>query len=131
MSYITYDYYMTTFGGRQIPEEDFDYLAEAATTVVDLLVTSPIISVTETVRRAVAYQAEVLFTQGGSDAIGGLAAVTSGIDERLGDYSIGTPYVSNEKRCYSIGGVPVSGLTLMLLKKAGLITRCVYEEGDL
>lgn len=130
MSYVTYDYYVTAFGGTLIPEEEFDYLADAASTVVDLLVTVPIVSVTETVRRAVLYETEVLFAQGGTDAIGGLASVTSGIDERIGNYSIGTPYVSNQKRCYSIGGVPVSGLTLMLLKKEGLMTRCIYGEGD-
>ena len=64
-------------------------------------------------------------------AIAGLAAVTSGIDEKLGDYSIGTPYVSNQKRCFSIGGVPVSGMTVAILKKEGLMSRCVYTEESL
>lgn len=130
MQYICYDYYVSHFGGSAIPEAEFDYLASAASTVIDILVTSPIREITNNVRLAAIYEAETLFAQGGVDAIGGLAAITSGIDERIGDYSIGTPYVSNEKRCYSVGGVPVSGLTLALLKKEGLMSRCVYEEGE-
>lgn len=131
MTYLSYDYYVSAFGGTAIPEEEFTYLANAASRIVDLLVTVPITTVTEPIRLATAYEADLLFAQGGLDAISGLAAVTSGIDERLGDYSIGTPYVSNDKRCYSIGGIPVSGLTLMLLKKDGRMPRCVYEEGML
>ena len=65
------------------------------------------------------------------DALAGLATVTSGIDEKLGDYSIGTPYVANEKRCYSIGGIPVSGLTIAILRREGLMSRCVYGEDGL
>jgi len=126
MSYLSYDDYITEFGGEAIPAREFEHLSADASTIVDLLVTTPIVAVTEAIRRAVAYQAETLYAQGGIDATSGLATVTSGIDEKLGDYSIGTPYVSNEKRCYSIGGVPVSGLTLAILKKEGLMSRCVY-----
>ena len=128
MNYICYEYYISRFGGSVVPENEFDYLSEAASAIIDVLVTNPISNVTDRIRLAAAYEVEALFAQGGVDALGGLAAITSGIDEKLGDYSIGTPYVSNEKRCYSIGGVPVSGLTLAILKKEGLMTRCVYEE---
>lgn len=123
--YISYEYYISGFGGNLIPENEFEGLAEASTDIIDLLVTSPITSVTDELRRAAAYEAETLYSQGGSDALSGLAAVTSGIDEKLGDYSIGTPYVSNEKRCYSIGGIPVSGMTVAILRKAGYMSRCV------
>ena len=131
MKYISYDYYISGFGGSLIPDEEFAYVASAAATVVDLLVSSPITVVTDKVRLAVAYEAETLYAQGGVDSIAGLAAVTSGIDERLGDYAIGTPYVSNQKRCFSIGGVPVSGMTVALLKKEGLMSRCIYTEDTL
>lgn len=131
MQYICYEYYVSHFCGSAVPEEEFDYLASAASTIIDVLVTSPISDITDNVRRAAAYEVEALFAQGGIDALGGLASITSGIDERLGDYSIGTPYVSNEKRCYSIGGVPVAGLTLALLKKEGLMSRCIYLEGEI
>lgn len=124
--YLTYEHYVTEFGGRIVPEEEFDALSEATTTIIDLLVHTPITEVSSTIRRAAFYQIELLFAQGGNDALSGLATVTSGIDEKLGDYSIGTPYVANDKRCYSIGGVPVSGLTLMILRKEGLMCRCVY-----
>lgn len=123
--YISYEYYISGFGGNLISENEFEGLAEASTDIIDLLVTSPITSVTDELRRAAAYEAETLYSQGGSDALSGLAAVTSGIDEKLGDYSIGTPYVSNEKRCYSIGGIPVSGMTVAILRKAGYMSRCV------
>ncbi len=129
MKYISYDYYVSSFEGSMIPPEEFSYVASAASTVVDMLVTSPIKKITDKVRLAVAYEAETLFAQGGADALAGLAAVTSGIQEKLGDYSIGTPYVSNQKRCLSIGGVPVSGITVALLKSEGLMSRCVYAEG--
>ncbi len=131
MKYISYDYYVSAFGGSMIPDEEFDYIASAASTVVDMLVSSPVSVITDKIRLAVAYEAETLYAQGGVDAVSGLAAVTSGIDEKLGDYSIGTPYVSNQKRCFSIGGVPVSGMTVAILKKEGLMSRCVYAEGTL
>ncbi len=128
MNYISYEYYISGFGGSIVPEEDFEYLSSAAKTIIDLLVSKPITDVTDDIRRAAAYQVELLYVQGGFDALGGLAYVTSGVDEKLGDYSIGTPYVSNEKRCYSVGGIPVSGLTVFILKKCGLMSRCVYAE---
>lgn len=128
MKYISYDYYITRYCGSMIPEEEFAYVASAASTVVDLLVSAPISVITDKIRLAVAYEAETLFAQGGIDAVSGLAAVTSGIDEKLGDYSIGTPYVSNQKRCFSIGGVPVSGMTVAILKNEGLMSRCFYTE---
>ena len=131
MKYICYEYYVSKFRGSLVPEDEFGYLAEGAENVVDLLVTTPITRVTENVKRAVAYEIETLFSQGGTDALTGLATITSGIDEKLGDYSLGTPYVSNDKRIYSIGGVPVAGLTLALLKKEGLMGRCIYAEGEL
>ena len=128
MSYLSYEAYVSGFGGRTVPEEDFDYLANAASAIVDLLVTRPIVTVTDKIRLAVAYEVELLFAQGGIDALSGLATVTSGIDEKLGDYTIGTPYVANEKRCYSIGGIPVSGLTVSILRREGLMSRCVWRE---
>lgn len=127
--YICYDYYISSFRGSTVPEEEFDAMVQAASDIVDLLVSSPIKNINENIRRAVAYEADTLYVQGGADALSGFASVTSGIDEKLGDYSIGTPYVSNEKRIYSIGGVPVSGMTLAILRKEGLMSRCVYTEG--
>lgn len=124
--YLCYEYYIAGFGGKTVPEEDFDSLALAAADIIDALVSTPIVTVTENVRRAAAYEVETLYAQGGMDAVAGLGAVTSGIDEKLGDYDINTPYVANEKRCYSMGGIPVSGLTLALLRKEGLLSRCVY-----
>ncbi len=130
MNYLSYETYVSGFGGSAVPEEEFDYLASAASAVVDLLVSRPLAAVTDRIRLAVAYQVEVLYAQGGIDALGGLATVTSGIDEKLGDYSIGTPYVANEKRCYSIGGIPVSGMTVAILRREGLMSRCIYGEDE-
>ncbi len=130
MNYLSYETYIAGFGGSAVPEEEFDYLAGAASAIVDLLVSRPLTEITDTIRLAVAYEVETLYAQGGIDALGGLASVTSGIDEKLGDYSIGTPYVANERRCYSIGGIPVSGITVSILRREGLMSRCVYQEGD-
>lgn len=124
-AYIDYGWYVSSFGGRLIPEGEFLYLANASTVLIDLIVTKPVETVSENIKLAAAYEAETLFAQGGEDALSGMATVTSGIDEKLGDYSIGTPYVSNEKRCYSVGGIPISGITLFLLKKEGLMGRNV------
>ena len=130
MKYICYEYYVSNFGGSLVPEDEFVYLANAAENIIDILVSDPIKNVTENVKRATAYELETLYSQGGTDALTGLATITSGIDEKFGDYALGTPYVSNEKRIYSIGGVPVAGLTLALLKKEGLMGRCVYAEAE-
>ncbi len=129
--YICYEYYVSCFGGQLVPESEFKILSAASSAIIDLLVTTPITKVTDDIRRAAAYQVETLYSQGGSDALGGLASVTSGIDEKLGDYSIGTPYVANEKRCYSIGGIPVSGITVNILKKCGLMSRCIYIKEEI
>ncbi len=131
MNYISYDYYVSNYCGSSIPEDEFNYIASAASTIVDMLVSSPISVITDKIRLAVAYEAETLYAQGGVDAVSGLAAVTSGINEKLGDYSIGTPYVSNQKRCFSIGGVPVSGMTVAILKHEGLMSRCIYTGDDI
>jgi len=128
MGYLSYEEYVAGFRGSAVPEEEFAYLANAASAIIDLLVNRPIAEVNDRIRLAAAYQVELLFAQGGIDALSGLATVTSGIDEKLGDYSIGTPYVANEKRCYSIGGIPVSGLTVSILRREGLMSRCVYRE---
>lgn len=128
MSYLSYETYVAGFHGSAVPEEEFDYLANAASAIIDLLVSRPIVEVNDRIRLATAFQVELLFAQGGTDALAGLAAVTSGIDEKLGDYSIGTPYVANERRCYSIGGIPVSGLTVSILRREGLMSRCVCGE---
>ena len=130
MRYICFEEYITGYGGNAVPEDEFDYLADAASDIIDVLVTHPIKKVTDKIRLAAAYEVEVLYAQGGLDALGGLASVTSGITEKIGDYSISTPYVSNEKRCYSIGGIPVSGMTLAILRHEGLLTRCIYEEAS-
>ena len=130
MNYLNYETYVSGFGGSAVPEEEFDYLASAASAIVDLLVSRPLTAITDRIRLAVAYEVEVLYAQGGIDALGGIATVTSGIDEKLGDYSIGTPYVANERRCYSIGGIPVSGMTVAILRREGLMSRCVIQEGE-
>ena len=131
MAYLSYEEYVAGFHGSAVPEEEFEYLANAASAIIDLLVTRPVPEASCAIQLAAAYQVELLFAQGGMDALAGLATVTSGIDEKLGDYSIGTPYVAHEKRCYSIGGIPVSGLTGAILRREGLMSRCVYGEDGL
>ena len=42
MRYICYEEYITGYGGNAVPEDEFDYLADAASDIIDVLVTHPI-----------------------------------------------------------------------------------------
>ena len=59
-SYINYEYYVSGFGGSLIPESEFDALASAATDIIGILVSRPVSTVTDSIRRAAAYEAETV-----------------------------------------------------------------------
>ena len=82
----------------------------------------------ELVRKAVAYQVEHLSAQGGIDAVTGSAAISQITSESLDDYSVSTGQSESSKsEMYSLNGIPISALTIVMLKKAGLIgCRWVY-----
>ena len=122
MAYIDYNYYIGAFGGSLIPCAEFEYLAAASSDILDALVTSEITSVSDNVKRAAAYEAEMLYIQGGLEALGGLAMSGGGVSERVGDYSVSGTGKSGSLK--SMGGIPVSPLSVALLRQDGLTRRC-------
>ena len=129
MAYIDYPFYTNIFGGREIPQEEFDALAEAATELLRGVCSRPFPPDSDAVRRAVAYQTELLYCQGGRDAISGLS-LSGGVSERLGDYTVGLSSYGSQRQCVPIAeGIPVSGIAILILRRAGLMSR-VVRGGD-
>ena len=129
MAYIDKAYYDDEFSGAQIPAYEFDRLADIASDVVYGICTikpDHDVLIGETFKKAVAYQTEMLFKQGGVDAIVGFSvSSSSGGSESLGDYSISEGTTQREAvRTYN--GIPVSPMTLLLLRQLGLMARWAY-----
>lgn len=133
MAYIDYAYYSNEFRGSKIREEDFDRLAEAASDIVDAIcggVDLGIYMEGSRFKKAIAYEVELLNAEGGIDAITGQAASSmSSTSEHLDDYTITTSRsqaaMSGQ---YSFNGLPVSPITVSLLKSIGAVkSRWVYE----
>lgn len=129
MAYIDKSYYDNVFHGKEIPAEDFDRIAQAASDVVyDLCFVKPDEDMVQQddFKRAVAYQTEYINEQGGLDVIFGFSeAAQSGGSESLGDYSVSAGGTLQES-VMSCNGIPVSGMAIMLLKKLGLRCRWAY-----
>lgn len=130
MSYINEGYYKGTFKGTEIPEREFPRLAEIASDVIDSIVTIKIdedTAQTDIVKKATAYEVEMLYQQGGVDAVIGFANGLAIGSESLGGYSVsvagnnGSQVIMRTK-----DGIPVSALAISLLKKAGLMCRWAY-----
>ena len=131
MSYITEEFYVSTFGGVEIPDGEFKRLADIASDVIyDVCVIKPTDKEIndDTFQKAVCYQAEMLYLQGGVDAIVGFSesSQASG-SESLGDYSVGSGG-SAGAIAGTIGGIPVSALAIGRLRKLGLMSRWAYAE---
>lgn len=129
MAYIDYPFYTNIFAGKEIPAEEFDALADAATDLLSGLCSRPFPPDSDAVRRAVAYQTELLYCQGGRDAVAGLS-LSGGLSERLGDYTVGLSSYGNQRQCVPMAeGIPVSGMAILILRRAGLMSRAV-SGGD-
>ncbi len=129
MAYIDAAYYNEMFHGAKIPDEDFDRLATAASDIIDSLVVRRIVEVTDGVKNAVAYQVEMLYQQGGLESITGNASGAFE-SESLGDYSVSTGTRNTEsasKSTVMLNGIPVSTITISLLRREGLMGRCFYD----
>ena len=132
MSYITKEFYDNTFNGTTIPNVEFERLADIALDVIEGVCT---VKPTEKDRadvgflKAVCYQIEMLYLQGGVDAIIGFSesALASG-SESLGDYSAGGTGKDIGANAVKVGGIPVSWLSIYQLKKLGLMSRWAYAE---
>ena len=125
MSVIDYSYYKSAFGGSIVPENEFSYLEGVA---FDLLCAiackAPDAPLSENIKRAVAYQTELLYLQGGAAAIAGLAVSTSGLTQKIGDRSVGSSFnalSSNKQRTFC--GIPISGIAVSLLRTEGLMKK--------
>ena len=131
MAYIDKTFYDTVLMGTEIPASEFDRLAEIASDVIyDVCVLKPEAEdlIDETFKKAVAYQVEMLYLQGGVDAIVGAseAAQASG-SESLGDYSTSGGTARQEAVLVS-NGIPVSSMAVALLRRLGLTSRWVYAR---
>lgn len=132
MAYITKAYYFDTFRGISIEESQFDRLAQTASDVIDAIVLIPIDPDKhdmDSVAKATAYQMEMLVAQGGIEAVVGLSSqgITS---EQLGDYHVSgsAAGTSGDSAAAppSFQGIPISPITLAILRKAGLMQRWLY-----
>lgn len=127
MAYITQEYY-TNFGGNTIPTDKFPRIADIASDIIDSLVIRPIdednAEQYALVQKATAYQAEMLYEQGGIDSVVGFASST-GNSEHLGSYSVSST-TNGKAAIKTMNDIPVSTLALSLLRKAGLMTRWAY-----
>lgn len=131
MAYIDKTFYDDTFHGTEIPEGEFDRLADIASDVVyGICIIKPEAEdlIDETFKKAVAYQVELLYRQGGLDAVVGFSeASCSGGSESLGDYSISEGNARQEA-VKTYNGIPVSSMALMLLRRLGLMARWAYAR---
>lgn len=130
MAYITMEYYVGTFQGKAIPESDFPRLAETASDVIDMIATKQIDvqSIdTEKLAKATAYEMETLYSQGGIDATTGKASSQLAVTERLDEYSISEQQSNSAaENTISINGIPVSPVTVSILRSLGLMCRWYY-----
>lgn len=123
MAYVTLEYYTDTFGGSFTDTRVTERLLDASSDIVDGLVTHPITAVTTRVQRAVCYETELLLSQGGLDAISGLAIVTAGLSRSETTEKVS----SNREPLPTFGGIPVSPITISLLRSDGLLVRGAAE----
>lgn len=137
MAYIDYDYYTELFGSTEITQTEFVRLAQIASDVIDSVVVISFVfaDLSEDnqtlVKKAVAYEAELLDSQGGVNAIVGMSAQSIN-SEQLGDYHVsGGSTAANSVNTGNvpyIDGIPVSPLAISLLRKAGLMNRWAFTE---
>ena len=127
MAYIDYEFYTATFGGDAVPQAEFARLAQMASDIVDAIVYKPITEVTDRVKRAVCYELDMLYAQGGVEAVNGQSAGEISY-ENLGDYSVTaqTASTASASASLSLNGIPVSKLTESLLRQEGLMSRWAY-----
>ncbi|MEG2621415.1 MAG: hypothetical protein RSC06_00820 [Clostridia bacterium] len=135
MVYIDKAYYDGTFHGTAIPQEDFDRIADMASDLIDGIAVVPFVfaELEEAkqlcVKRATAYQTELLYLQGGVDAIVGMSAQAAD-SEQLGAYGItkGATASSSSSKVVlpTVFGIPVSEMAVQQLRKAGLMARWAY-----
>ena len=131
MAYIDQDFYRETFCGMEIPANEFDRIADIASDVIfDTCSRKPDEKMSENpvFKKAVCYETELLYEQGGVDAILGFsdAAQSSG-SESLGDYSFSSG-TTGQSAVMTSNGIPISPMALMSLRRLGLMSKWVYAD---
>lgn len=130
MAYIDKFFYSVEFKGTPIPDDEFDRLAEIASDVISSIATMGIdedTANTDKVKKATAYEVEMLYQQGGINAIIGFAEGSAIGSESLGGYSISnTANSGSQVIMRTKDGIPVSSLAISMLKKAGLMCRWAF-----
>ena len=130
MAYLTKQYYVETFHGQTVPDDQFDRLADMASDVIDAVVLVPIDAEKhdmDKIAKATAYEMEYLYQEGGLDAITGKA--TSGMvqSEKLDEYSISESQSDTTKQqTLTVNGIPISALAVAILRSLGLMCRWWY-----
>ena len=129
MGYVGKEYYDNVFGAEPIEEKEFERLAEIASDLIDAIILQPITDETdkEQLAKAAAYQVEYIMAQGGVSAVTGNAESQKAVTEKLDDYSISeaqTDAASQNQATFN--GIPISPLTLSILRKLGLMSRWMY-----
>lgn len=131
MAYIDKAYYSDTFKGREIPEGEFDRLADIASDLIyDVCRVKPKETdlVDDRFKKAVAYQVEFLYEQGGTEAIMGRSeAAMAGSSESLGDYSV-SANTSAQQAITTKDGIPVSSMAVMQLRRLGLMSAWAFAD---
>lgn len=133
MAYIDKEYY-TNFGGRPIPDDEFNRLAEIASDVIyDNCRVKPNDDdlQRDEFKKAVAYETEMLYEQGGVDAILGFSESSQAVgSETLAEYSIslGGSNSAGGGVITASGGVPISPIAIKLLRRIDLMCRWAFAE---
>lgn len=121
---VPFSFYLHTVKGSGMEPGTFASLSAAAEDLLAAVIGRQLPENEET-KKAVCYQTEMLYLQDGRRAVAARSA-TNGISQTLGDYAVGTrgTYKTFE-RIPTVGGIPVSGLALACLRRAGLTCRAV------
>jgi len=123
-----YDFYINLFGGNIIPADEFERLAAAAYEILSLAAVLALPEDSIVCRRAICYEAELLYKKGGINAFYNID-VAEIKDESLGGYSVNykqDDILSNKMML--ICGLPLSPVAYSYLQKLGLTGR-VIERG--
>ena len=135
MAYIDYAYYTDVYGGKNVPSDEFDRLAEIASMAIDAAAYCDIDTDAEyinDVKRATAYEVDTIYAYGGESVAYGESSaniVSEGLDEY--SYSLGSNADSEKGGVAFWNGIPISPIVLSLLSKAGLRNRWVHAyDGD-
>lgn len=124
MAYIDQDYYTASYFGEEIPDSDFNKLAEKASLIIDAVTHGRAKIVTEqdsdpekisAIKTATAIQTEYMYAQGGVSSYTGTGDNLK-TSESIGNYS----YSRNIDGSYSFGGIPISPLALAVLDSQSL-----------